>query len=413
MNYTDRVRQTIARYSPQDVLLADIAARIQLTPTEHNTAIGHYNVMSDWIGRPNSALYGTFDGLYAQGGFSTGSTIASHDDRSEFDLDAMAKIKWPVNVDPEYALATLHRSIAAEPGSRYHDKAERKTRCTQIHYENMHLDVTPSIVLPHMVERTSLIFHSKPSDLSVPRQRLLANPLGLAEWFNERTRADEAFGSFFEGRSLDYDRVILLAKADTTPVPDQMPLYRKSKQTVVLQLVKRMRNVAYDLRHKGMRLPPSVLLTYYIGEQAGQERSLLDELIYHIDTIAMTLWTAEAMGKTVVARNPRCDEDILTDRWPGSLREQRIFIDELYHFSAELNRLKRGVPMREMREILEDLFGETPARDVIKRYPDNYTNDNAQGGGLYIPGRGAIPALGSMAAPNVARAMPTSTPFGD
>ncbi|WP_197058935.1 nucleotidyltransferase [Paracoccus sanguinis] len=296
MSLDDPILQKIARFTPQDILLADVAVRIQLSPTEYETAIKHYEVMGEWIDRPGSPLRGMVDGFYPQGGFSTGSTISAHDDRSDYDLDAMAVINWGPGVDPEYALATLHQAIAGEKGSRYFDKSERKTRCTQVQFSDMHLDVTPSVLIASMDPKTSFIFHSKPSDPSVPRQRLFANPFGLAEWFNARTQADNVFGSYFEQASLNYARASALAKADTTPVPDQLPAYKKSRQVICLQLIKRWRNIVYDRNHPTLRLPPSVLLTYYVGLHTGGERSLLDELIHQVNGI-ITMSSSPKFGQ--------------------------------------------------------------------------------------------------------------------
>lgn len=406
--------EEISRYSPLDVLLADIAVRVQLTPTEYLVAVDHYEAMARWIDSPESPLHGLIDDFYSQGGFSTGSTVAGHSDEAEFDLDAMAQIAWPRTIDPETALATLHKAIAREPGSRYYDKAERKTRCSQIHYDGMHLDVTPSVILGEYAPKTSLIFHSKPSDPSVPKQQLFANPYGLASWFNGRTLFDESFGRFFENRSLEYDRARLAAmKADTTPVPQQLPVYRKSRQVICLQLTKRWRNVAYDRRHPALRLPPSVLLTYYIGLHTGGHRSLTDELIHHIDAIIATLEAASEQMSIVNECNPTCEADVLTDRWPGDLANQQVFIDELKGFAADLRRLKAGLPIAEMRKVLERLFGEKPAGDALDAYTQKFADDNLEKKSLYIPGSGAVPALGSLAAPSTAKAMPRSTPFGD
>lgn len=415
MNQHARFADQIARYSPLDVLLADVAVRVQLTPTEYLTAIRHYEVMGEWIDRPGSPLRGRVQSFYSQGGFSTGSTVASHSERAEFDLDAMVQVDWPRDIDPEVALRTSHVAIAGEPGSRYHDKSERKTRCTQIQYDGMHLDVTPAILLGEHLPKTSYIFHSKPSDPSVRKETLYANPYGLAEWFNGRTIADEAFGRFFEGRSLDYDRARLsLMKADTSPVPVQLPIYRKSPQVICLQLIKRWRNVAYDRRHKGLRLPPSVLLTFYIGLHTNNSRSLTDELIYHVECIISKLVAAGASSTGLVKEvNPACEADELTDRWPGDSLNQQIFLHELLGFVADLKKLKAGVPISEMRKILEKLFGEKPAAEAVSAFTQRFSDDNSAGSGLYIPGRGAIPALGAIAAPSVARAMPKSTPFGD
>lgn len=413
MNHTDPIFQKIARFTPQDILLADVAVRIQLSPTEYLAALKHYETMAEWIGRRGSPLEGLVSGFYPQGGFSTGSVISSHNDRTEFDLDAMAQVDWTYNVDPEYALATTHEAIAAEVGSRYHDKAERKTRCTQIQYDGMHLDVTPAVLVASRDPKTSLIFHSKPSDPTVRKQSLCANPFGLAEWFNKRTLADTAFGTYFEQASLDFSRSRVVAKADTTPLPAQLPAYYKSRQVICLQLIKRWRNVAYDRRHPSLRLPPSVLLTYYVGYHAGAERSLLDELIYQVNSIILAVETAAAFGRLIHETNPTCEEDVLTDRWPGNLADQKVFLDELRVFAGKLDRLKKGTSLDQMRTILEDLFGETPARDAMAAFRQRHVDDNAAGKGLYLPGIGAVPALGSAAVPLTAKAVPYSTPFGD
>ena len=326
MNQLAPFADQIGRYSPTDILLADVAVRVQPTPTEYLTAVKHYEVMGEWVDRPGSPLRGRVQLFYPQGGFSTGSTVAGHNEKAEFDLDAMLQVGWPRNIDPEVALATTHLAIVGEPGSRYHDKAERKTRCTQVQYDGMHLDVTPAVLLGELLPKTSFIFHSKPSDPTVRKETLFANPDGLARWFNTRTLQDDAFGRFYEDRSLEYDRARLtLMKADTTPVPTQMPAYRKSRQVICLQLIKRWRNVTYDRHHKGLRLPPSVLLTYYIGLHTNVTRSLTDELIYQVDCItAKLVATSGSQTGLVDECNPLCEADILTDRWPGDRRRANL-----------------------------------------------------------------------------------------
>jgi hypothetical protein len=138
MNYSDRLLQEIANFSPLDVMLAEIAVRIQLTPTDYQKAIEHYNAINEWIDRQDSPLHGRVQLFYPQGGFMIGATTARHASDADFDLDVMAQIDWPTSVDPETALSTLDSAIRGVPGSRYHDKAERKTRCSTVHYDGMH-----------------------------------------------------------------------------------------------------------------------------------------------------------------------------------------------------------------------------------------------------------------------------------
>lgn len=413
MNYTDRTLREIANFSPLDVMLADIAVRIQLSPTDYQRAVDHYHAIHKWIEREGSPLFGLVQAFYSQGGFAIGATVARHATDDEFDIDGIAQLNLRADVDPETPLSLTDKAIRAEPGSRYHDKADRKTRCSTVYYTGMHLDVTPAVRLTGTTEKTSLVFHSKPEDAAEPKMSLSANPFGFGEWFLEMTPPDEAFAKFFENRSLNYNRMVLMAKADATPVPEQMPAYRKSLAVIALQLIKRQRNLAYDRRYKKLRRPPSVLISYYVARNANRTTTLADELIFQVEAMIEALVAAEHRAETVREFNPRCRDDELTDRWPCDLHEQRLFIDELRAFAVQLRRLRQGVPLAEMQRILEDLFGERPARDAIREYMNQHESDNITGKAVHILRSGAIPALGSAAAPAAAQATPKGTLFGD
>jgi len=196
-------------------------------------------------------------------------------------------------------------------------------------------------------------------------------------------------------------------------VPVQMPAYRKSKAVICLQLIKWWRNIAYDRRHRNMRLPPSVLLAFYVATNANRTRSLTDELIHQVECMIHVLESAERSGCTVREFNPTCGEDELTDRWPSDLAEQRVFTEELRAFAYQLYQLNKGLPLPQMQRFLEELFGVRPARDAIKKYTDQQISDNNAGSGFHIPRSGSIPALGSLAVPATARPMPKSSPWGD
>jgi hypothetical protein len=200
------------------------------------------------------------------------------------------------------------------------------------------------------IEKTGLIFHSKPEDPTEPKKSLYANPHGFAQWFNGRTPSDQDFGTFFEQRSLDYDRTraILSKRADAAPVPQQCPAYQKSRAVIALQLIKRWRNLDYDKRHPNRRLPPSVLLTFYVASHANQTTSLKEELSFQVESMLAVVRVAHQQGKKIFASNPMCDEDVLTDRWPADLSEQAVFIHELTDFAVKLRQL-RGVTSHSRR----------------------------------------------------------------
>lgn len=415
MNYTDPILREIASYSPLDVLLADIAVRIQLTPTEHRLAEGHYHAIHEWLERDGSSLAGKIETFYPQGGFSIGATTARHAEDADFDIDAMVQLDMDPLSDPEDVLSELHDAIKGEPGSRYHLKTERKSRCVTVNYDGMHLDVTPAILCPQLLERSSFIFHSKKLDVGFHKERLIANPWGFAQWFLERTPPEAAFGQFFERRSLDYER-LLVSKADSEaePVPEQAPAYRKSRAVIALQLVKRWRNLAYDARHPDRRLPPSVVLAHSVAVNANRTSSLSEELLHQVTGLITGLERAERAGTTYEAFNPMCDpHDKLTDRWPEDLRSQRVFIDELRAFAIEIERLRKGLPVSEMRKVLEKLFGEKPAADSVRGFMDRQVEDDRGGRAAHIPATGTVAAVTSIATPAYARPTPQRSPWGD
>jgi hypothetical protein len=105
----------------------------------------------------------------------------------------------------------------------------------------------------------------------------------------------------------------ILAKAASDPVRPQKPAHEKSKAVIVLQLLKRWRNVQYDTR-KGQRRPPSVMMAKLIGDAANQTDTLFRELIFQAAHMRQTIYASDAAGKKVHVANPRCLQDVLTDR---------------------------------------------------------------------------------------------------
>jgi hypothetical protein len=417
MNYSDRYLRQIANYSTIDVMLADVAIRVQLSPTDYQLAVDHYHAVHEWLERDDSPLFGLVRDFYTQGGFAIGATVARHSTDDEFDIDVMTDLACRTDIDPEDVLATLHDAIRGKPGSRYHLKTDRKTRCSTVNYDGMHLDVTPTVRLLGTIEKTGLIFHSKPQDPTEPKMSLPANPHGFAQWFIARTPPDQDFGAFFERRSLDHDRerALIQKRADAVPVPEHCAAYQKSRAVIALQLIKRWRNLAYDKGHANRRLPPSVLLAFYVASHASNTTSMAEELSFQVESILAIVQAAHNQGKKVFARNPMCQDDILTDRWPADLSDQAVFLRELADFATKLRRLRGDISLPEMQQILEDLFGEKPARSAVKDHVQSVANDVASAGSRLMPGRAAIPAAvaGGAAAPSNALSAPSHRFFGD
>src|SRR3569623_1704643 len=99
-----------------DILLADVAIRLQLSATEYETMEDRYHTLSEHIDRPESPLRGRIARLYAQGSVARGDTNKRASEKDEFDVDAMVEVQMPQATHPETVLSTLHESVVGKPG---------------------------------------------------------------------------------------------------------------------------------------------------------------------------------------------------------------------------------------------------------------------------------------------------------
>lgn len=182
----------------RDLLLTDVAIRIQLSPTLHRLAVERMDTLAEWLDREDSPLSGCVQLLYPQGSMAVNATIASCRERDEFDIDVIAQLRLPPGAKAQAVLDVLYAAIKGEKGSRYYSMTKRNTRCVTIQYAEMHLDVTPAELVVNRDPRTSFIFHHRPEEPHLPGRRILANPFGFADWFNSITPRDVAYSEFFE-----------------------------------------------------------------------------------------------------------------------------------------------------------------------------------------------------------------------
>ena len=406
MNYSPKNLPKSALPEVVDILLADIAIRIQLTKTNHDKVVDRFEVMRDWIDRPGSPLHGLVALMYPQGSMAIGATIARASDREEYDIDVIVALLVPWDSDPQMVLDALYYALRGEPGSRYYDKTTRHTRCVCVTYEDgMHIDLTPAVLVAEREPRTSVIFHSKPEDPSEPKLRLLANPWGLAEWFKVMTPLETDFAKLFEGRAMAQDR------APGEPVPDQEPAYRKSRALVALQLTKRWRNVLFAKRERAkLRRPPSVLLSKYFADHANRTATLSGEVEHQARQLLLRLEAEKAAGRLIHEVNPRCRDDVLTDRWPEVPANQNLMIEDLHDFTADMRLLRSGtLSIDKMGAVLERMFGERPARSAVNDYMFPASRPHVE----YGTGCIVRPAAALAAAMPAVRPVAGHTFFGD
>ena len=425
MGFISRLENGTALRTPLDLLLADIAIRVQLTPTDYDKAVSRYETINDWLDRPGSPLRGRVILMYPQGSMAIGATIAAKLKTDEFDIDIIAELDLPADTDADLVLDILFESIRGEPGSRYYGMTERRNRCVTVSYaDGMHLDVTPAILLPRTLPKTSWIFHHKPETPEVEGYRLLANPFGFAGWFKEQTPLDHPFAEVFAKRAMDAAGMfVAMDKAEAVPVPEQEGAHQKSKAVIALQLLKRSRNVRYDNR-RARRRPPSVMMSKLVADHANQTVTLSEEVLHQATQLYARIDDAHRRGQLVSVTNPRCDEDCFTDRWPACREEQQIYLDDLADFITQMTYLvEEDCDLATLQAVMVDLFGEQPTGEVFKAFNSVLGSRVSGSGTVYQPGTsrldlgktGLAPAAGAGA--SVSSTPTRTTPrhgfFGD
>jgi hypothetical protein len=376
MNFDQRWPTT--QVSLIDELLADIAVKIQLSPTLHEKAVGHYEAVHQHIDREGSPLRGRVTQFYPQGSMAIGATIRSGDDEDQFDIDLIAQVQVP-GAEPGQLLDLLFDAINGPEGSKYHGQVERQTRCVTVNYADMHLDVTPLVRNPNWTERGGHIAHAKAELPRATHEFIAANPWGFADWFRSQTPKDDWFRDSILRKAFAYDGRQVLAEAEADPVPEHQTAFAKPMVVVALQLMKRWVRLVHLRKKDGSRCIPSVALSRSFAANAGRTKSLIEELILQAEVIGAELKNASIRRELVRWTNPRLDADVLTDRWPGDLATQWAFAQDVEFFVGRLKEARDATDLRVIQRILQDLFGEKVGASVVSEFYERGAKDVSLG----------------------------------
>lgn len=351
---------TIALPARADLLLIDVARRLQLPPAKNADAEKWYRALCTYVDREGSPLEGMVLNCYAGGSFATGTVVASKASKDQHDLDVVIEIDVAPGTSPSRMLTLLFDAINGGVGSRYHGKVRRNSRCVTVTYEcGTTVDLMPIARLPGAGEKAGNLFHWK-GQIEYHKP---VNPWGFAEHFNATVSFDPGFAQLFESRRRAASGPIVEAAVE--PLPQTTPLAEKSPRVVALQLLKRFRDLRY--RNRDGRKPPSIVLAALALELEPAGGSLLAELIQIVDHISGRLRRCSANGALLDVCNPAYAPDEFTDRWPENGPAQDLFISDLRHFKVQLAQLKNAdLTLTEMKAILQDLFGETAAKSAIE-----------------------------------------------
>ena len=245
-------RQTTAL----DEVLLDVAALIELSPHDRQIAENRYRLLKKHLEREKSPLAPYLvDGvslIYAQGSVAISTTIINGSDDDRFDVDAIVEIDVPVEWDNSRALDELEEALQGFPGAI---AIVRCTRCVQIQFPYMHMDVAIMDRRARIpVPRAGEIFHSPDEGIAY---RVASNPWGFTAWFRSTIGIGQAAFAETLGRHrvaatrsrlqyIDEEERLLVAKADQIGLPPMIPSAIDAQEAVALKLLKRYLNMRYE-----------------------------------------------------------------------------------------------------------------------------------------------------------------------
>jgi hypothetical protein len=393
-----------------DALLLTTVLQLELSDRDLRVADKRYQYIPEHLQRPTSRLRHLMDtaAIYAQGSRALGATIVDGTGEDRFDLDAILEFNRPAGWTPGNVLDELHEAFKGFPDVK---KIERCTRCIQLQFAFMHLDVTPmDPAREPRPERVGQIFHS-PDD--GPDECHDVNPFAFIEWFKVNVApGKQVYLNYVQDtrKALQmpdrFERGQILADADIDELPDPIDPIRDAPQVIALKLIKRYLNRRYA--NRAMKRPVSIYLSKVAALVPANPNGLCAQLEALATNLERRMSHALATGERPNERNPEFPSENFNDRWPRNNRDVQIFRDDLRHLVSELERSKYS-ELLDIQKIFDDLFGERISEKAIRAYANSIdgtaTQSNYERGKGYLA-QPAILSTSAAAAPKISKAKP-------
>ena len=205
-------------------LLIAGAKELDLTPTQHARAVGHYEAVGEYLAERGSPLECYSPVVFAQGSMAIG-TATKPVGRDEFDLDLMCRLLIQFSANPAEVKRIVGKRL--QDHDTYRRMLREKNRCWRLVYAGeFHMDIIPGIPDPQGQTETALL---------VPDRALRCwketDPKGYAAWFVTRAKI-----TIFAKEAI---------RAEVEPAPSQPDEQRKLPLQVIVQLLKRHRDLMF------------------------------------------------------------------------------------------------------------------------------------------------------------------------
>jgi hypothetical protein len=357
-------------FTALDDILFHVCEGLQITPARHDLAVARYETLNKVLDGSASPFRFFRPLIYPQGSMSLGTTVAPIFG-GPHDLDFVLQLsRNHVYVDPMALIRTLY-DFLREHGT-YSSMTTLKKRCVRIEYaDQFYMDVLPAC----------LNGSDGGTCIKVPDCALKgwsdSNPKGYIDWFKKKSRM------ILVSRMLD--------KAE--PIPAQQAVGEKDTLQLIVQLLKRWRDIFYAADAK--LAPVSVVLTTLAAETYRGERSVSQALTSMLVGVVSLIDESRRKGeKHLHLHNPSNVAEDLTERWDSNPAAYGAFGRGIREFHSRWSHLiaRQG----NVKEELVALFGE-PVVAVLKKRAEQRHGERIDGK-LGVSSSGLITSLAGAAA---------------
>ena len=374
-----------------DELLGQVCDALQISTTQYQRAVEHYEAVGRWLGDEETPLAKYNPRIYPQGSMVLQTTTRPWTDEDTYDLDFVLEMDAP-DADPMTLYGMVERRLLQH--GTYGKLLERKRRCLCLNYTEddgvFHMDILPA---REDVVRTTTCKIGRCIEVPDRIERECwqpSNPLGYIAWFHTRA-----------------ERGLLLERAEVAPLPDNAPARAKAVLKRAVQLIKRRRDLVF--RDRRDDAPRSVLLTTLAGIHYQGQLDVATAVLAILDGTVLEISEA-APGRIIVCNPTNADErfceSFKTDK------QYELFKEFVEQFRDEMRGLLRVSGLPKLQTIMGAMFGEKVTSRVLTEYASRISAAR-EGGTLRVEESGGPATIRRAAAASSGIVVPKNTFFGE
>ena len=318
-------------------LLEQVCEAVQLSPTQHQSAVDKYEAVGRWLGGEGSPLEKVATAIYPQGSMAMGLTVRPRED-AEHDLDLIFEIERLIIspgklyeiVDARLRHNTVYAARLAFPPP---------PRCLRLTYAgDFHLDIVPARRDPAR-GNSAIEVPDRNLEYWVPN-----NPRVYQAWFEQRCST-----------------LTIMEKAEPQPVPSLVPSEHMPPLKRVVQLLKRHRDVAF---RNAPGAPTSILLTTMAATVYQGEPTVVHALVNVLARMRDAVQSS--WPRRISIANPTNSAEDLCFKFDDEQYAQ--FAQWVVSFNNEVRNLIGACGLDKVASVLKALFGEKVTIGVVKSY---------------------------------------------